>query len=143
MTPIASVIVGKYTDRTRDVRRVVLLLSFFNIAGNLFYVFPFYQWFPIFGRMLCGVPDGVKSAFVGECFYYLYECIYFFVYLFIHSFIFFLNRLLSMCYLEWNCTSIRFRSKFWVFPGFIKKVKACTFSNEVNNSVNSFKYILF
>ena len=66
LTPISSVIVGKYTDRTRDVRKVALILSFFNIVGNLFYVFPLFNWLPIFGRLLCGVPDGVKSALVGE-----------------------------------------------------------------------------
>ena len=67
LTPILSVIVGKYTDRTRDVRTVALILSFVNIVGNLLYVFPlFNNWLPIFGRILCGIPDGIKSAFVGE-----------------------------------------------------------------------------
>ena len=67
LTPFSSVIVGKYTDRTRNIRKVALILSFFNIVGNLFYVFPLFNWLPIFGRMLCGVPDGVRPAFLGEC----------------------------------------------------------------------------
>ena len=62
LTPISSIIVGGYTDSTRDARNVALLLSFFNILGNLLYVFPVFNWFPIVGRMLCGIPDGVKTA---------------------------------------------------------------------------------
>ena len=66
LVPVSSVIIGKYTDITRDVRKTALSVSYFNIVGNLFYVFPLFNWFPIIGRMLCGIPDGVKSAFVGE-----------------------------------------------------------------------------
>ena len=65
-TPISSIVVGKYTDKTRDVRRVALFLSLFNIVGNLCYVFPLVNWLPIVGRMFCGFPDGVKSAFTGK-----------------------------------------------------------------------------
>ena len=64
--PLSSVIVGKYTDKTRDLRKVALFISLFNTVGNLLYVFPIYNWLPIVGRMLCGIPDGVKSAFVGK-----------------------------------------------------------------------------
>ena len=66
LVPVSSVVVGKYTDKTRDVRKVALFLSYFNIVGNLFYVFPVFNWLPIIGRMLCGIPDGVKSAFMGK-----------------------------------------------------------------------------
>ena len=63
--PISSIIVGKYTDRTRQVRKVALILSLFNIAGNLFYSLPFFTWLPVAGRILCGIPDGVKTAYFG------------------------------------------------------------------------------
>ena len=65
-TPISSILMGKYTDRTRDVRRVALLITLFNFVGNIFYVFPVVNWLPIVGRLLCGIPDGVKSAFTGK-----------------------------------------------------------------------------
>ena len=66
LVPLSSAIVGKYTDKTRDLRKVALFISFFNTIGNLLYVFPVFNWLPIVGRMLCGIPDGVKSAFEGK-----------------------------------------------------------------------------
>lgn len=65
-TPISTIIAGRYTDKTRNIRKVALVLSLFNTFGNLFYVFPFVNWLPIIGRLLCGIPDGVKSAFTGK-----------------------------------------------------------------------------
>ena len=66
LDPISSIMVGKYTDRTRNVRKVALILAFFNIAGNLLYSFPFFDWIPIVGRLLCGIPDGIKAAYLGK-----------------------------------------------------------------------------
>lgn len=66
LVPISLIGVGKYTDKTRDVRKVALTLPTLNIVGNLLYVFPLFNWFPIIGRMLCGIPDGIKSAFMGK-----------------------------------------------------------------------------
>ena len=63
--PISPVVVGKYTDRTRKVRKIALTLSLFNIAGNLLYSLPFFTWLPIVGRILCGIPDGIKAAYYG------------------------------------------------------------------------------
>ena len=63
--PISPIIVGKYTDRTRQVRKAALILSLFNIAGNLLYALPFFTWLPIVGRILCGIPDGIKAAYYG------------------------------------------------------------------------------
>ena len=65
LMPFSCLLVGRFTDRTRRVRAVALFVSSFNIIGNLMYVFAFYSWLPIVGRILCGIPDGIKSAYIG------------------------------------------------------------------------------
>ena len=65
LAPFSAVLVGRYVDRTRDLRKTLFVSTLFNVAGNLMYIFPVYDWFPIAGRILCGVPEGIKSAFKG------------------------------------------------------------------------------
>ena len=63
---ISSTLIGKLVDRYRNLRIVVLYISNFNIVGNLLYVFPYFTWFPILGRLLCGVADGTRPAYQGK-----------------------------------------------------------------------------
>ena len=62
---IMSALVGRMVDRYRNLRKTSFL-AVLNVLGNLIYVFPFFNWFPIFGRFLCGIADGVRPAYLGE-----------------------------------------------------------------------------
>uniref|UniRef100_A0A7M6DN15 Uncharacterized protein n=1 Tax=Clytia hemisphaerica TaxID=252671 RepID=A0A7M6DN15_9CNID len=63
---ISSTLIGKLVDRYRNLRIVVLYISNFNVIGNLLYIFPYLNWFPILGRLLCGIADGTRPAYQGE-----------------------------------------------------------------------------
>ena len=56
---------GRFTDRTRDVRRVAFVTIAFSVAGNLIYTMTYSKWLPIIGRMLCGCGDGFRTAMAG------------------------------------------------------------------------------
>ena len=73
LAPFSAVYTGRYVDRTRNLQKTTLLLSFFNLVGNLMYVFPVFKWFPIFGRFLCGVPSGMRPAFSGNLISFIFK----------------------------------------------------------------------
>ena len=56
---------GRFTDRTRDIRRVAFVTIAFSAAGNLIYTMTYSKWLPIFGRLLCGSGDGFRTAMAG------------------------------------------------------------------------------
>ena len=66
LCPFSSLFAGRYVDRTRNLRKITLLFSILNLLGNLMYVFPLLNWFPILGRFICGIPSGIRPAFTGE-----------------------------------------------------------------------------
>ena len=68
MAPFSSVYIGRYVDRTRNLRHVTIVLSFFNLFGNILYILPIFSWFPILGRFFCGFPSGMRPAFTGMSF---------------------------------------------------------------------------
>eukprot|EP00111_Clytia_hemisphaerica_P020736 TCONS_00061147-protein len=63
---LSSIVIGRYMDHYRNLRSTALAMAWFNIAGNLIYLIPVLNWFPIFGRFLCGIADGIKPAYQGE-----------------------------------------------------------------------------
>ena len=58
---------GRFTDRTRDIRRVAFVTIAFSAAGNLIYTMTYSKWLPIIGRLLCGSGDGFRTAMAGIC----------------------------------------------------------------------------
>ena len=57
---------GPYMDRTRDLRKIVFVTTFFNTIGNLMYTMTYSKWLPIIGRFLCGISDGVRTSTSGK-----------------------------------------------------------------------------
>ena len=68
VAPFSAVLIGRYVDRTRELRKTVFTMALFNVLGNLMYIFPVFDWFPIVGRILCGIPDGIRAAISGKLF---------------------------------------------------------------------------
>ena len=62
---LSSIVIGRYMDHYRNLRRTALWMAWFNIVGNLIYLMPVFDWSPIFGRFLCGIADGIKPAYQG------------------------------------------------------------------------------
>ena len=56
---------GRFTDRTREVRRVAFFTLAFSAVGNLIYTMTYSKWLPIIGRLLCGSGDGLRTAMAG------------------------------------------------------------------------------
>ena len=63
---ISVKICGKHMDKTRDLRKIVMLLLICNIAGNLIYTTTFSPWCPIVGRLVCGLSTGGQVVFSGR-----------------------------------------------------------------------------
>ena len=63
---------GKYIDRTGNLREIVLMTIFLSICGNALYLISYSKWFPIIGRALCGLAEGARPGFAGECFLFVF-----------------------------------------------------------------------
>ena len=68
--PVSGIIgaftVGKYSDRTKRTRIVILFLLYCEIIGNFIYSFPYSPWFPIAGRFIAGFGDVACMVIVAE-----------------------------------------------------------------------------
>lgn len=68
--PVSSIIgaftIGKYADRTKSVRIVILYLLTCEIVGNFLYSFPYSCLFPIVGRLIAGFGDVACLLIVAE-----------------------------------------------------------------------------
>ena len=64
--------VGKYIDRTRNLRGVVCLATFINITGSLVYTINISSWLPVVGRLICGISEPVFTSFIGIYFPHYY-----------------------------------------------------------------------
>ena len=51
---VSSVLLGWWTDRSRDVRRIALVVNAFPIVGNLLYFVGFNVWVLLVGRIFSG-----------------------------------------------------------------------------------------
>ena len=57
---------GRYVDRTGRLRQFALVVILSSITGNLIYIIPYSEWFPVLGRALCGITDGVQPGISGK-----------------------------------------------------------------------------
>ena len=63
---ISGVALGKYMDKMRNARRIVLSTAVLAILGNLLYSLPFSPWLLVVGRFLCGFSDATFSVMTGK-----------------------------------------------------------------------------
>eukprot|EP00111_Clytia_hemisphaerica_P003066 TCONS_00008695-protein len=61
-----SSIVARCMDRTRKLKRLTIILLTTSIVGNILYTITYSVWFPIFGRLLCGMTNTIRSCYMGE-----------------------------------------------------------------------------
>ena len=61
-----SMVIGRYLDRTRNLRFVVLINLVFIIVGNMLYSMPFHVAFLMVGRFLCGLNESLQTALCGK-----------------------------------------------------------------------------
>ena len=66
-----GMVFGRYLDRTRNLRFVVLANLVSIIVGNLLYSMPFHVGFLMVGRFLCGLNESLQTAFCGKIWYKL------------------------------------------------------------------------
>lgn len=63
---LGGLIIGRYTDRTRNLRLVILVNIILIMSGNLMYSLPFHLALLAAGRLLCGVNESLQTAFSGK-----------------------------------------------------------------------------
>ena len=62
---LGGALFGRYTDRTRNLRRVVLTCLWATIIGNIVYALPYHVACLIIGRFLCGFNEAFQVVFSG------------------------------------------------------------------------------
>ncbi|XP_066927856.1 uncharacterized protein [Clytia hemisphaerica] len=62
----SGLLMGRYMDRTRNLKLSCLLILCATIVGNLLYSLPIHVLFIIIGRFLCGFNEAFQVAFCGE-----------------------------------------------------------------------------
>ena len=65
---LASFPIGKWVDRTRETKCVLIIGNGMIIFGNLMYSLPFSPYFLISGRFIAGVGNSLRSVMIGEVF---------------------------------------------------------------------------
>lgn len=63
---LCGVFFGRWVDKTRKIKYYTLFIIFLQIIGNLIYVIPFNVFYPLIGRLLCGIGDPFASVISGE-----------------------------------------------------------------------------
>ena len=63
---LVSVVVGRWVDRTRKIRRTFLVCNYFVVIGNIIYALPFSPWLPLAGRLISGFDGPLRSVISGE-----------------------------------------------------------------------------
>ena len=61
----SSVIIGRYMDKSRNLRRILLLNCLLSVIGNITYTMRFNVWFLVIGRFLCGFNNSMKPVVSG------------------------------------------------------------------------------
>lgn len=62
---VIGIFTGRYTDRTRNVKKTLLMLFFISIVGNIIYTMEFSIWCIILGRLLCGCVGSANANVSG------------------------------------------------------------------------------
>lgn len=62
---IASTLFGKYMDKMRNARYIVIFTGILGIIGNLLYSLPYSPWLLVVGRFLCGFTDATLPVMTG------------------------------------------------------------------------------
>ena len=62
----SAIFVGRYMDKTRNLRRITMISALLSISGNIIYILPYSKYFPILARGLCGMADGIQPAMSGK-----------------------------------------------------------------------------
>ena len=63
---ISTYFCGRYMDKTRDLRKIVIFILICNIIGNLVFTMTYSPWLPILGRFICGISISAETAVSGE-----------------------------------------------------------------------------
>ena len=62
----SNVLFGKYMDKTRNARFIMLFNLILSIVGNVLYTFRYSVWFLVIGRFLCGFGEATQPIACGE-----------------------------------------------------------------------------
>ena len=71
---LSSVVLGRFIDKSRNTRLLMLTLNILNAVGNVTYTLNFSVWFPIIGRFICGISDSLNAAISGNTYRYAGIC---------------------------------------------------------------------
>lgn len=63
---VFGMICGRWVDRTRKIKLYTICTLTFQIVGCLLYVVNFSVWYPLIGRLICGLGDPFPSVTSGE-----------------------------------------------------------------------------
>ena len=63
---VSGLLIGRYMDRTRNLRLSCLLILWATIVGNVLYSLPFHILFILIGRFLCGFNEAFQVALCGK-----------------------------------------------------------------------------
>ena len=63
---IGVVVLGRYVDRTRNLRRVVVGVMLVSFVGNFLYVLHGEIWLVVMGRILMGFTEALQTAVIGR-----------------------------------------------------------------------------
>ncbi|XP_057292132.1 uncharacterized protein LOC130614710 [Hydractinia symbiolongicarpus] len=62
----SSLVIGRLSDRYRNVRRTAIVLNILAAFGNVIYALPFSPFLLLFGRLLSGFGGPLRSVIIGE-----------------------------------------------------------------------------
>lgn len=61
-----SVLIGRWVDKTHNVRQTFLICNTLVIIGNFLYVLHYSPWLLVLGRLICGMGSPLRSVISGE-----------------------------------------------------------------------------
>ena len=61
-----GLLLGRYTDRTRNIKKVIMLALGMSSICNLAYTLPLPMWIVICARALMGITECLQTAVVGK-----------------------------------------------------------------------------
>ena len=63
---VSSIVIGKWIDRSRNIKFSMILISLIVAVGNVIYTLNFSVWFLIIGRLISGIADALTGAISGK-----------------------------------------------------------------------------